>query len=424
MVEPASRDAGLPEVPKPSRTTRAKTLANENRWIFWIIGALAAIGTFTFGAIRFYKDPPQSEKYVWFIFDQGSNGGAGQPGDDLLQGVNEARRALPFPPGVYAHLEDDKGNGPLALSLAQRAIHENAVAVVGHLESSIMAETIGLYAQNGVPVIMPVPTNPNLTSPQYKNVIRMPPNDTQQAKTASDFMFSRLDVKRVAVFRDAANPVYSDYLATKFTADMRELFLSRRSGPVVVYDATIGAGRTGGILPDVFKSLQVNAIFFAGSTENAITFLEMLNISDSFPLILMTDGVVERNFLRKLSHIPKNLYVSFQMGKATNNGHYCNESLAEFELSFCPYGVDSVYLVQRLLQKILDNTDARLRTISRENILDNIAILKKEHPTLRGDYNNYKFDENGDNTAIEYSIWKAETNRFSYFDWHNSQAGQ
>jgi hypothetical protein len=378
--------------------------------------------------------PPPTLKEVRLIFDRGKNGGggAGHPGHDLDIGVTQALgdTAAFFSDRNIAtplRVEDDSGDPVRATILATEAVKDkNVLVVVGHLTSSIMKATQDIYLKGGVPIIMPVPTNPELTSEPHKegyaNVLRMPPTDLHQAAVASEFMLSR-DVKKIAVIRDGDNITYSRYLASKFIRNIRDNYSRTKGGPIVAYETIVGEQIVSEFLPDVFVKLKIDAIFFAGSTDNAITFLETLNayrVSAEHPaalpsLILMTDGVVESGLLHKLSNIPQDLYVTFPFSKkgTVKNGDIGRICAGQFELSYCPYGYDSVILLKNILAGIplsrWHNGD-----VAREDVLKQFDEIKKQAGVVPGTFGDYLFDDAGDNfnSAFQFSRWKATKERF------------
>jgi branched-chain amino acid transport system substrate-binding protein len=330
----------------------------------------------------------------------------------------------PLPSGIIAMKpQNDKGNIELALKYAKDAAEtENVLAVVGHFESSIMAETLDIYRRSNVPVLMPVPTNPNLTDEFHKTILRMPPNDDDQGNIASNFISSRKNIKHVAVIRDDDNPTYSQYLADKFRAGIDNARTNKMDGPVVVLDETIQKGRLGRAHPDRLRSLKVDAVFFPGTAANANTLLEMFGAAQYKPLILMTDGVLTRSFLLRLSEDPeRRLLVTFQLNKTTANAGYptaCIDSFAEFELSFCPYGFDSVILIKQILRTVNAAIALTQRQISRADVLKHFADLRTEREPMRAAFNSYKFDKKGENTLVEFAIWRAEkTRKWSLYPW-------
>jgi ABC-type branched-subunit amino acid transport system substrate-binding protein len=360
----------------------------------------------TKSALADLRSPP---KEIRFILDLGPDDASG-PGHDVWEGINQALEPGPLPFGIItAQAKNDHGKTALALQFAKEAARDdNVVAVVGHLESTTTAAALDVYHQNNLALLMPVPTNPGLTDEIHKYILRMPPTDNEQGEVAAKFMASRKRVKHVAVIRDDGNLTYSNGLADRFKTGMVSIRASRRDGPVITFDETIKDGSLGRVRPDLLRSMDIDAIFFAGTSANAITLLEMFEVAQYQPVILMTDGSITRSLLPTLSKVPDHLFVTFQLEKASPSGNYptaCADSFAENELSFCPFGFDSIIL----LKQILRNTDGRIlsqRQISRADIAGLFAGLRGG-PEIKAAFNTYKFDNRGDNTRSQFAVWHA-----------------
>lgn len=377
------------------------------------------------------------ERKILFIFDTGETGGPGHPGYDLHLGIDKAwalNEGFFSDRKIIHAIFSDGGNDATARKLAQEAVGDSKViAVIGHLSSSVMAATMDTYLDSNLPVIMPVPTNPRFTDASqlsvHKNFIRLPPNDDVQAAVATDFILSKKR-KRIAVIKDADNSTYSEYLARKFIANVRDA-ATQPNGPRVVYVSSVGGTIAEEFLPPILNNLSVDAIFFAGSTDNAITFLETLDSATSTPsasprtspLILMTDGVVDSKLLKKLSSVPPELYVTFPLSSNSrqSDGGACSRV---FVLSFCAYGYDSVVLLKNIVDAVTprggDLFGKYYANVTRRSMLRFLnRDLKTEHRDLNGQYNKiYSFDNKGDNVAFRSSVWKANPEKREFEDTH------
>jgi ABC-type branched-subunit amino acid transport system substrate-binding protein len=403
-----------------------------HRPAIYIVGLIiAAVGALV-GGLNFYdrhrtsEASPDPTREVRFIFDQGGTNSSGHPGKDVADGVRQALDQFPLGSNISVTIENDRGEKAEAVRLAKAAVdNSRVILVIGHLQSSIMAEVIEIYAQHQMPVIMPVPTNPKLTNRSYRNIFRMPPSDDEQAKVASVFLMthqiargtSRGPIAKIAVLKDAGNPVYSDFLASRTISILREARGNGIQAPSVISVMDIGNGTDALSLADRLKRASVDAVFFPGTTDNALTFVEALSTFNFSPVLLMTDGVVDRKFLKKLGNVPDNLFVTFQLeaphGKravlagSSVGTPACADSFAVFPLSFCPYGYDSVLLSRLIIQRARNGL-ATLPT--RAKVLDYLDQAKSSQQTFPAEFSDYRFNSIGDNELAHFHVWQAEPN--------------
>jgi hypothetical protein len=359
-------------------------------------------------------------KEVWFIFNHSS------PGNDFLRGYIDARsqlRAIFDQNKITLVDKDDEGKEDIARQLAERAINSpQVIAVVGHLESSVMRAVADTYLRSDMPVMMPVPTSPGLimqsnNSPR-KNFIRMPPNDVRQAHLASSFLISG-NVKRIMIVQDLDNFIYSQSLGKLLTQEIRKYKASHADGPTIVPGISIGGDSPRQLPVDAIEASDPDAIYFPGTTSNAITFLDGLlsyarfvNAGRPIPLILLTDGVLSADFLKQVSVLPPKLYLTFQLpdkypnsnGASTSN--YC---VSSYKFSFCPYGVDAVFLIKKTIADL--TTDTRsikakfYENVTREDILDYFnRDLKTAHQSMLGEFGRYEFDKEGENGGFGFKL--------------------
>jgi ABC-type branched-subunit amino acid transport system substrate-binding protein len=382
------------------------------------IGIALSIFLFLFSQDYFLQ-----QREIWFIFDNGASGGVGHPGQDLEDGILAAiQEYAQFfrEKRILLKVFSDNGDPKTAQKLAKEAVeNDKVIAVVGHLSSSIMSDVSGLYLDSKLPVIMPVPTNPKFTKDALsanKNFIRMPPTDDIQAQVARDFMFDH-HAQRIAVIEDADNSTYSEYLGRKFISEMRRASV-QPGGPRIVYVSTVGGSMGKEFIPPVLTDLNVDTVFFAGSTDNALTFVEALlavRPPGKMPTILMSDGIVDSKFLARLSDVPPELYVTFPLSDETRNGRCAGH----FVLSYCPYGYDSVEILKQIVAETAPNVADNLWSkhyynYTRSDFLNFFNDkLKSERPfELRGYFNkSYRFDKLGDNSSFRFSVWHADPKR-------------
>ena len=71
-----------------------------------------------------------------------------------------------------------------------------------------------IYNKAGVPIVMPVPTNPDITKQGFNNLFRIPITDSDQGPACADFAFNKLGKKRIAIIQDKT--AYGQGIAEEF----------------------------------------------------------------------------------------------------------------------------------------------------------------------------------------------------------------
>ena len=118
---------------------------------------------------------------------------------------------------VRAVVEDDQGKAEEAASVVQKLINQDrVVAVIGEVASSRSLAAAPICQQNGVPMVSPSSTNPEVTR-KGDFIFRMCYLDDFQGQVMARFAAQNLGLKRVAMLKDVKND-YSVALA-KFCTD-------------------------------------------------------------------------------------------------------------------------------------------------------------------------------------------------------------
>lgn len=128
---------------------------------------------------------------------------------------------------VRVVVEDDQGRPEEAASVVQKLINnDRVVAVLGEVASSRSLAAAPICQQNGVPMISPSSTNPEVTK-KGDFIFRMCYLDDFQGEVIAIYAADSLELRSVAVLKDVKND-YSVALAQFFTEQF-----TRRGGRVV-----------------------------------------------------------------------------------------------------------------------------------------------------------------------------------------------
>ena len=117
---------------------------------------------------------------------------------------------------VVLKLADDAGDPKQGVSAANQLVGEGVRFVVGPVTSGVAIPASDVFAENGVLMVTPTATAPDLTNRGLTNVLRTCGRDDQQAEVAAAYVLAHMKDKRVAIVDDKGT--YGKGLADAFKA--------------------------------------------------------------------------------------------------------------------------------------------------------------------------------------------------------------
>jgi branched-chain amino acid transport system substrate-binding protein len=117
---------------------------------------------------------------------------------------------------VTLKLADDAGDPKQGVSAANNLVGDGVHYVVGPVTSGVAMAASDVFAENGVLMVTPTATAPDLTNRGLTNVLRTCGRDDQQAEVAAKYVLDHLKDKKIAVIHDKGT--YGMGLANSFKA--------------------------------------------------------------------------------------------------------------------------------------------------------------------------------------------------------------
>jgi branched-chain amino acid transport system substrate-binding protein len=99
-------------------------------------------------------------------------------------------------------LGDDVSDPKQGVSVANKFVGDGVKFVIGHFNSGVTMPASEVYAENGIYVITPSATNPQITERGLWNVFRTCGRDDQQGEVAGKYIATTLKGKKVALVHD------------------------------------------------------------------------------------------------------------------------------------------------------------------------------------------------------------------------------
>lgn len=295
---------------------------------------------------------------------------------------------------IYFEKFDDFLSDEQAEIIANKLLEdENCVLIIGNSTSSLTEVTLNSIISSDFEkpgFILPIATADNIIEKakdqNYKSILRMMPNNDEQATTIKNFIFHKFNssLPKVAILSDQENTTYSHNLSQKI-ADKIQL----SNGKIVMKK---DYGNSNRLIEDyeLLKryNLLPDIIVFVGISSNgSLLKQELKSLKIDIPVIF-TDGCTVKNLMDKSKKIPHHYFIS-AVEKPDNE----NEAP-----TYKPVGVDARDLGITIINNIKGN-------ITRKSISDYIQENKDKIILEDGASGRYGFNQDGDNEEMNWKVY-------------------
>ena len=135
------------------------------------------------------------------------SGPVAQYGDQEFSGATQAVADINAKGGIKGNkLEivkyDDACDPKQAVAVANKVVNDGIKYVIGHLCSSSTQPASDIYEDEGILMITPAATAPELTARGYKLILRTTGLDSDQGPTAAKYILEKVKPQRIAVVHD------------------------------------------------------------------------------------------------------------------------------------------------------------------------------------------------------------------------------
>jgi len=158
---------------------------------------------------------------------------------------------------VVLQVVDDAGDPKQGVSGANLLVGEGVKYVVGPVTSGVAIPASDVFAENGILMVTPTATAPDLTKRGLSNVLRTCGRDDQQAEVAADYVLKNMKDKRIAVIHDKGT--YGQGLADAFKAAINAGGLQE-----VEYNSLTPGEKDLSALITRLKAANVDVVYFGG----------------------------------------------------------------------------------------------------------------------------------------------------------------
>ncbi|HWG73663.1 MAG TPA: branched-chain amino acid ABC transporter substrate-binding protein [Acidimicrobiales bacterium] len=194
-------------------------------------------------------------------------------------------------PAVTLEEYDSQGDPSQAPQLAQKAISDHTVAVVGPAFSGESKTADPIFQQAGIVSVTPSATDPTLAQHGWTYWHRIVGNDNTQGPAAASLIAKKLGAKRVAVIDDASayGKGIADIVRSTLPTDGVTVVSAGRSidPNATDYSATV----------DAVKAANVDVIYYGGYYAAAGRLLKQMRDAGVKATFVSDDGVNDPKFV-------------------------------------------------------------------------------------------------------------------------------
>jgi branched-chain amino acid transport system substrate-binding protein len=185
-----------------------------------------------------------------------------QYGDMQFMGAKQAIKDINAKGGVDGKMleakeYDDACDPKQAVAVANKVVNDGVKFVVGHLCSSSTQPASDIYEDEGVIMITPAATSPDITSRGYKLVFRTIGLDSAQGPAAGNYIADHVKPKVVAVIHDKQQ--YGEGIATAVKQT-----LEKKGVKVALFEGINAGDKDFGSLIQKLKQANVDFVYYGG----------------------------------------------------------------------------------------------------------------------------------------------------------------
>jgi branched-chain amino acid transport system substrate-binding protein len=230
-------------------------------------------------------------------------------GEQMLTGVRQAVADINLAGGVLGQklemvIGDDQCDPKQAVSVANQLAAKKAALVVGHFCSGATLPAAEVYEREGVVMITPAATNPEITEQGHRLIFRTCGRDDRQGYVAGEFIAKKFAGKRIALLHDKS--VYG-----KGIADATRETLHKHGITETLYDAFTAGEKDYTALVSKLKQAGIEAVFVGGYHTEAGLILRQMRAQGLEAGFVGGDTLVVREFWGVVGDAGENVYFTF-----------------------------------------------------------------------------------------------------------------
>ena len=190
------------------------------------------------------------------------SGPIAQWGDMEFNGARQAIKDINAKGGIKGNKlvgveYDDACDPKQAVAVANKIVNDGIKYVIGHLCSSSTQPASDIYEDEGILMISPGATNPELTQRGYQHIMRTAGLDSSQGPTAAKYILETVKPQRIAIIHDKQQ--YGEGLARSVQDGLKAA-----NANVVFFDGITAGEKDFSALLARLKKENIDFVYYGG----------------------------------------------------------------------------------------------------------------------------------------------------------------
>ncbi|WP_148677752.1 branched chain amino acid ABC transporter substrate-binding protein LivJ [Klebsiella sp. RIT-PI-d] len=190
------------------------------------------------------------------------SGPVAQYGDQEFTGAEQAVADINAKGGIKGNKltivkYDDACDPKQAVAVANKVVNDGIKYVIGHLCSSSTQPASDIYEDEGILMITPAATAPELTARGYKLILRTTGLDSDQGPTAAKYILDTVKPQRIAIVHDKQQ--YGEGLARAVQDNLK-----KGNANVVFFDGITAGEKDFSTLVARLKKENIDFVYYGG----------------------------------------------------------------------------------------------------------------------------------------------------------------
>jgi branched-chain amino acid transport system substrate-binding protein len=326
-------------------------------------------------------------------------------GQQLAEGAKQAVADLNAAGGVLGRqvtleIGDDACDPKQAVAVANQMVQKGAVLIDGHYCSGSSIPASKVYEEEGILMISPGSTNPELTEKGGDNVFRVCGRDDQQGGVAAKFLAEKFAGKKIAVVHDKT--AYGKGLADETKKNLEQLGVQP-----ALYEAYTAGEKDYTALVSKLKQNGIDVLYVGGYHTEAGLILRQMREQGMSTVLMSGDALVTEEYWSITGEAGTGTLMTFSPDPRKNPGAApLVEVFRQKKVEPEGYVLYSYAAIQVWSQAVKEASSVKL-----EPVLE--VMRAKKFDTVLGSIG---FDEKGDVTAPGYVVYVWKDGTYGYHE--------